>query len=216
MFRPIVTSLAPVTLIGGGEATPALLKKALRHAPTLVAADGGARRAMEAGAALAAVVGDLDSLGDLTLDPALLHHRPDQNATDFEKCLAAVDAPLILGVGFLGGRLDHQLAALSALLKEPRPVILLSQSELAFIAPRALTLDLEEGIRCALYPLLPATLTTRGLRYPLTDARVAPDGLTSTSNHVDASPISIVTDRHAVLVTLPLAALEAVLAALAR
>ena len=215
MFRPIQSPHTAVTLVGAGEASTALLNSALRHAPCLVAADGGARLALEAGHEPHRVVGDFDSSADLEIEAARRLHRPDQNFTDFEKCLVATEAPLFLGVGFLGGRIDHQLAAFSALLKEPRPVVLLSSRELAFIAPPALSLSLPAGSPISLYPLLPATLTTEGLRYPLDAAAVAPDGLTSTSNHVERGPVRIVTDRHAVLVTLPLAALEAVLAALA-
>ncbi|MEM9855035.1 MAG: thiamine diphosphokinase [Pseudomonadota bacterium] len=214
MFRPILSSHRPITLVGGGEAKPALVKKAFSRAPTLVAADGGARLALEAGVRPAAVIGDFDSLGALDLPPDILHHQPDQNATDFEKCLAALEAPLFLAVGFLGGRLDHQLAAFSTLLKDHRPIVLLSDTELAFIAPPSITLDLVEESPISVFPLLEARLTTRGLRYPLTDAPVAPDAQTSTSNHVAARPVEIIADRHALLVSLPLAGLDAVLAAL--
>ena len=214
MFRLIHSPTTPVTLVGGGEASPGLVNVALHLAPTLVAADGGARLAREAGAMPEAVIGDFDSLGALDIPKDRLHHRPDQNATDFDKCLAEVDAPLFLAVGFLGGRLDHQLASMTTILREPRPVILMSGSEIAFIAPRRIALDLPPESPCSLYPLIPAILTTRGLRYPLTAAKVAPDGLTSTSNHVKDGPVMIETDRHAVLVTLPLQALGIVCDAL--
>ncbi|MEL6689704.1 MAG: thiamine diphosphokinase [Pseudomonadota bacterium] len=216
MFRPIHSPERPVTLVGGGDASPSLLKTALSHAPRLVAADGGAAHALEAGVMPEAVVGDFDSLGGLDLPGAIKHHMPDQNQTDFQKCLSIVDAPLIIGVGFLGGRLDHQLAALTTLLQEPRPVVLLKPGELAFLSPRDLTLDLPEGMAIGLYPLLEALLTSRGLRYPLSAARVAPDGLISTSNHVEGGPVELSVDRRSLLVTLPLEALEAVLSALAR
>ncbi|MCH2075578.1 MAG: thiamine diphosphokinase [Rhodobacteraceae bacterium] len=216
MYRPIHSPDQPVTLVGGGEASPALLKTALAHAPRLVAADGGAGHALEAGVLPEAVVGDFDSLGGLDLPGAIKHHMPDQNQTDFQKCLSVVDAPMVLGVGFLGGRLDHQLAAMTTLLQEPRPVVLLKADEIAFLSPLKLTLDLPEGMAIGLYPLLSARLTSRGLRYPLSDAEVAPDGLISTSNHVEGGPIEISLDRRALLVTLPLEALETVLDALAR
>ncbi|MEL7299070.1 MAG: thiamine diphosphokinase [Pseudomonadota bacterium] len=215
MFRPIQSPERPVTLLGGGEATGSLVNTALTFAPLLVAADGGARLARQGGHKLRAVIGDFDSLDAEDLGNAERLHRPDQNSTDFEKCLAAVEAPLFLGVGFLGGRLDHQLAAFSALLKEPRPVVLLSKTEIAFLAPRTFTLDLKEGTPVALYPLLPARLTTTGLRYPLDDAPVSPDGMTSTSNTALGGPLTVRVDRRSVLVMLPLAALGQVCAALA-
>ena len=217
MFRPIPPQSGPVTLVGGGEATPQMLTKLLRLAPLCVAADGGACVALDAGVIPDAVIGDFDSLdarARSSLPPERVHHRPDQNSTDFEKCLSAVEAPLILGLGFLGKRMDHTLAAYSALLKDDRPIVLLSETELCFVAPRQITLDMRPGTPMGLYPLLAARLTTTGLRYPLTDAAVAPDGLTSTSNHA-TGPVSIATDRHAVLTILPEACLDQVIEALA-
>ena len=48
---------------------------------------------------------------------AAVHAVGEQETTDLEKCLYSVEAPLFLGVGFLGGRVDHQLAAMNALVK---------------------------------------------------------------------------------------------------
>ncbi|MEO0484621.1 MAG: thiamine diphosphokinase [Pseudomonadota bacterium] len=215
-YRPISTDGAPATLVGGGEGSASLLNLALSHAPLLVAADGGIHLAQAAGVTPAAVIGDFDSATPGSLAGTDIRHRPDQNLTDFQKCLAEVDAPLFLGVGFLGGRLDHQLAAFSAILGEPRPVVLVSHTELAFIAPERLALNLGEGTPLSLWPLRAATLTTTGLRYPLTQAAVAPDGLTSTSNHVEGGPVTITSDRRALLVTAPLGTLPVVIAALAQ
>ncbi len=214
MIRPILETDAPVTLVGGGQANTTLLAKALSFGPILVCADGGARLAAQAGLLPAAVIGDFDSLGDLELPKERLHYLPDQNSTDFEKCLTHIAAPLFIGVGFLGGRLDHQLAAMTVLLGEERPVILVSERECAFVAPAQMQLELPPSSPIGFYPLRQARLTTRGVRYPLKNAKVAPDGLISTSNHVEAGQVEVFTDRHAVLVTLPLGALEAVLVAL--
>lgn len=218
MFCPIVSKTAPVTLIGGGEATPYLVNLALSHAPTCVAADGGAAVALAADAVPEAVIGDFDSLDDATraaIPSDRLFPNADQNSTDFQKCLAAIDAPLILGVGFLGRRLDHTLANLSALLGEARPVILLSLEEICYITPAEHALDLPEGTPIGFYPLRSATLSTQGVKYPLHAAQVAPDGLISTSNHA-LGPVGVRVDRAAVLITLPLAALPLVIAQLVR
>ncbi|MEM1038226.1 MAG: thiamine diphosphokinase [Pseudomonadota bacterium] len=213
MFCPILSSEEPITLVGGGEGSVQVLNKALQFAPLLVAADGGARLAFEAGHVPRAVVGDFDSLGDLELGETELIHTKDQNLTDFQKCLASLEAPLFVGVGFLGGRLDHQMASFTALLQDTRPIVLLSETEIALIAPRRIRLDLPLGMAFALYPLLETRLTSRGLVYPLEKAEVAPDGLISTSNEV-AGPVEIETDRHGVLIIAPLAALEPVVRAL--
>ncbi|MEM8592293.1 MAG: thiamine diphosphokinase [Pseudomonadota bacterium] len=216
MFRLIQSPHEAVTLVGAGDATIELLKIALTHAPVLVAADGGARLALEAGVMPRAVIGDFDSSGDLDLPKEVRIVQPDQNSTDFDKCLRAIDAPLFIGVGFLGGRLDHQLASLTTLLGDQRPIVLISAHELAFIAPRDIEIELPDGSPCAFYPLIAARLTTCGVEYPLSDADVAPEGLISTSNSVSGGRVRIATDRHGVLVTLPIAALPAVLRALGR
>ncbi|MEM1372912.1 MAG: thiamine diphosphokinase [Pseudomonadota bacterium] len=213
MFGPIQSHGQPVTLVGAGDGSVELLKMALARAPTLLAVDGGAALAMEAGAEMAAVVGDFDSIGDLNLPKDLLLHTPDQNLTDFQKSLAATDAPGILAVGFLGGRLDHQLAAFTALLQDRRPIVLMSETELAFLAPAELSLDLPEGSAISFYPLTDARFDSSGVAYPLSDAAMAPAGLISTSNMVAGGPVRL-RATGGVLVTLPLAGLDAVLAAL--
>ncbi|MEL6608312.1 MAG: thiamine diphosphokinase [Pseudomonadota bacterium] len=217
MFRPIVACPNAVTLVGGGEANATSLTKALSHAPTLVAADGGAAACLAAGHVPDAVIGDFDSLSDdaaADIPQGRLHHVASQDDTDFDKCLKRIEAPGILGVGFLGGRIDHQLAAFSSLMRDPRPIVLISKREVVFMAPRALRLRLAPGDPIAFYPLRPVELTTRGVRYPLAATTVAPDGIISTSNHVADPEVEIVTDRAGVLVTMPLAALEPVLDAL--
>ena len=62
MIEPIVDSLEPITLIGGGEATSEDLQEALTLAPICVAADGGAALALDARVELAALIGDFDSV----------------------------------------------------------------------------------------------------------------------------------------------------------
>ncbi|MGR3491409.1 MAG: thiamine diphosphokinase [Shimia sp.] len=213
----VVSSPTPVTLLGGGPVDADALRAAHDLAPRVVCADGGANTALAHGIAPDAVIGDFDSISAeaRTAFRDRLHPRPDQNSTDLEKAIAATDAPLLVGVGFLGGRIDHQMASLSALLKTSRPIVLVHSDELAFIAPMRLALELSEGTPIGLYPMLRCRLTSTGLAYPLANAEVAPDGLISTSNRVTAPSITLETDRRAILVTLPLAALPLVAQALA-
>ena len=62
MNKLIVDEMTPVTLVGGGHLGLEDLNEALRHAPVLVAADGGAGAALEQGHVPEAVIGDFDSL----------------------------------------------------------------------------------------------------------------------------------------------------------
>lgn len=166
-----------VTLVGGGPVTAPMLAAARRLAPRLVAADGGWDRAMALGHRPEAVVGDLDSISPAGRAGAI--HDPDQDTTDFQKALARIAAPFVIGVGFLGGRMDHALAALSAL---PERVILLGEDDLAFRPPADLRLDLAAGTRVSLFPLGPAKGESTGLEWPLTGLRFAPDARLGTSN----------------------------------
>mmetsp|Transcript_23949 Transcript_23949/g.43683 ORF Transcript_23949/g.43683 Transcript_23949/m.43683 type:complete len:124 (-) Transcript_23949:13-384(-) len=117
----IVDSLGPVTLVGGGAGSVADVAEAMSLAPLCVAADGGARLALAAGVEVHAVIGDFDSIGP-ELDQIAPERRiriSEQDSTDFDKALRHVAAPVVVAVGFTGGRLDHQLAALHVLAAYP-------------------------------------------------------------------------------------------------
>ena len=110
----------PVTLVGGGSVAPADLAAALAIAPEAVAADGGGDHALPDGHAFRVVIGDMDSLSGaerLRAAGVPIHEVEEQDSTDLEKCLYSVEAPLFVGLGFLGGRIDHHLAAMNALVK---------------------------------------------------------------------------------------------------
>lgn len=208
----------PVTLVGGGAATAADLTLARGYAPDVFAVDGGAVLAVRAGVPLRAVIGDFDSLPDdirAGLDPQSLWHITEQDDTDFEKALRRVRAPLIIGVGFTGGRLDHQLAALSALLRfHEQPCVLLSETEIIFHCPPKLRLDLPEGAVVSLYPLAPVTGRSTGLQWPIDGLSLSPGGRIGTSNRALGGRAEISVDAPGLLVLLPRAMLGAVTRAL--
>ena len=113
-----------VTVIGGGEVAAADLEAALAIAPVLVAADGGADRALELGQPPDWVIGDLDSISDRArrlIPRERVIGVAEQDSTDFGKCLERIEAPLVLAVGFAGLRLDHTLAALTLLVRHGAP-----------------------------------------------------------------------------------------------
>ncbi|TPE53542.1 thiamine diphosphokinase [Amaricoccus solimangrovi] len=208
-LRPVLYRAAgPVTLVGGGPVTPAALAAALALAPEVYAADGGGDVALPAGHRLRAIIGDIDSLGS---DPARegappVHRIAEQDTTDLEKCLYSIEAPLYLGVGFLGGRVDHELAALNALARHPeRRMILIGESDLCLRCPEAgLRLSAEAGERVSLFPMGPARGTRSvGLTWPVTDLELAPAGRIGTSNSALGGPLEIGFSGGPVLVILP-------------
>lgn len=216
MNAKIVHSSAPVTLIGGGEANLDMLNALLRHAPRVVAADGGASLALKAGVMPLAVIGDMDSLGpdDLArIDPALVHTVAEQDSTDFEKALSRIDAPLILGLGFLGARRDHELANYNTLVRHAhRPCVLAGGDEIVMLAPPALRLDLAPGTRVSLFPLRAVTGQSTGLRWPIDGIGFAPDGRVGTSNEA-TGPVHLEFDGPGMLLILPRSALAQVVQA---
>jgi len=220
MPNRLVQSRSPVTLLGAGQVSAATVRDALRIAPYLVAADGGANMANAAGFLPDTVIGDLDSI-----DPEVLSLIPEQNlwkideqdTTDFEKCLGRIDAPFILGLGFFGARMDHALAVLSALTRfcEKRCLIV-GEADVVFHAPagRRLSLALAAGARVSLFPMAPVAGRSTGLVWPIEGLAFAPAGRIGTSNAA-TGPVSLTFDGAGMLVMLGRADLGAAIAALA-
>ncbi len=221
MTRILYRFHSTITLVGAGPVRPSLLQSALALAPIAIAADGGAETLVTLGRPIHAIIGDLDSI-DITenwLNSGVKIHRIDeQETTDFEKCLYSIDAPLFLGLGFLGGLTDHALAALNALMVyENKRIILLGEEDLTFLAPRELLVNLPVGTRVSLFPLAETTgVSSIGLRWNVAGLRMSPDGRIGTSNQVTESPVRLEFDRRGILVTLPIAQLPAAMAALQR
>ena len=220
MTAPIVQISQPVTLIGGGWLGRNDLRLALERAPYLVAADSGAARALAAGHVPKAVIGDFDSLaaGERARIPhGDLFAIREQDSTDFDKALRNIAAPVVLGVGFLGGRADHQLAAFNTLVRRAdRPCVLLGPREVVFHAPagRRLSLALAAGARVSLFPMAPVAGRSTGLVWPIEGLAFAPAGRIGTSNAA-TGPVSLTFDGAGMLVMLGRADLGAAIAALA-
>ncbi|APG47644.1 thiamine diphosphokinase [Phaeobacter porticola] len=217
MKELIVERLKPVTLVGAGAIDPGDLEMSLALAPTLVAADGGARVALEGGHSPVAVIGDLDSLApdvQAELPPNVLHHVTEQTTTDFDKALRMIAAPVVLGVGFLGGRLDHQLAAFNTLVQpHPSPCVLLGPQEVVFHLRGEVGLSLDAGELVSLFPMQPVTGWSEGLEWPIKGLHLDPMARIGTSNRA-TGPVRLRADGPGMLVLLPRARLGMVVAAL--
>ncbi|WP_432447979.1 thiamine diphosphokinase [Aliiroseovarius marinus] len=213
-FLPITQN---VTLLGGGEVTPENLSECLTRAPDLVAADGGADLALGFGQRPLAVVGDMDSVSDRAreaLGAQAFYETPDQDRTDFDKALSLIEAPLILGLGFMGKRMDHTLAAFNTLIRQPdKPVILVGESDIVFHLSRPLDITLPKDSAFALFPMAKCRVTSTGLKWPATGMEMAPWARIGTSNIVTGPRVSVQTDGPGMLVIVPRTHLDAVIAA---
>ena len=217
MNQVIVDALDGITLVAAGPVSARNLQIARRRAPVVVAVDGGADRALGLGAEPVAVIGDLDSLGDAARHrlAGVLHPISEQETTDFDKALRSIRAPFVIALGVLGGRLDHELAALSTLVAQTRrPVIALGREDVAFAAPLHLVLTLRAGDRLSLFPFARVSGQSLGLDWPIDGLDFRPDGRIGTSNCVSDGEVSLRFDGAGVLVILPRNRLDAVLDAL--
>jgi thiamine pyrophosphokinase len=210
----------PVTLLGGGPVAPRLLTTALALAPTVIAADSGAEVDLPPGHLVHAAIGDMDSVADtaaLAAAGIAVHAIAEQETTDFEKCLYSVEAPLFLGLGFLGGRIDHALAAMNTLVRYPQKrVVLFDASDVCFLCPHELALDLDRGTRVSFFPMGPVTgVRSEGLRWSLRDLALRPDGQIATSNEALGGPVRVGFDERRVVVVLPARLLGQVIVQLA-
>lgn len=186
MIPPLVISDQGVTVVGGGAVSPVDLQVALTVAPTLVAADSGADRALALGQPPDWVIGDLDSISEAArriIPEKRIAHIAEQDSTDFTKCLTRIAAPFVMAVGFSGIRLDHTLAALTTMASVTRPpVIMLASDDIVFLAPARMTLPLMPGTRVSLYPMGPARGVSTGLEWPIEGIDFAPGSRVGTSN----------------------------------
>lgn len=214
----IVDSLEPITLVGGGFVDRGDLISCLSFAPKVIAADSGAQVCQDLGAPPDAVIGDMDSVSEDVLSklpPDRIHQIKEQNSTDFDKALRSISAPLVLGVGFCGGRLDHELACFSTLLQRPdRRCILLGPEDILFLAPPELSLPLDSGTRVSLFPLAPVQGRSQGLEWPVDDLFFEPGGQLGTSN-LSTGPVRMTWEQPGMLVILPKACLGIAVTALA-
>ena len=170
--------LPHIILVGGGPVDTQQLKY-WHNKGKLIAVDGGLNRLMEEGFQPERVIGDMDSA-----DPAYLEkcHKAgipvdfiaDQNSTDLEKALRAYPEGIIIGIGFLDGRIDHSLAALHALIHAGGVgrVLLIGACDALLMCQSEITFSLPKEARLSVWPIGKITFSSSaGLVWPL-------DGLT--------------------------------------
>ncbi len=213
----IVHEMEPIALIGGGTLNTGDFDACLALTSYVVAADGGAAVCVNHDVIPNAVIGDMDSVDEETLSrlpPERIHRVLEQDSTDFDKALRNISAPLIIGAGFTGGRMDHELACFNAMLRHAdRRCILVGECDIVFLAPPTLTMPLVAGTRVSLFPLSRVAGHSQGLRWPIGGLDFRPDGKIGTSNEA-VGPVTLDWDRAGMLVILPRDCLEGAVKAL--
>lgn len=201
----------PALLILNGPVTdPAAVKRRAAAAGFVVCADGGAKVARTLGLRPRVVIGDFDSL------PKPLPRwkgttwlfDDDEDLSDFEKALRFLEeggAGAAWVVGLWGGRPDHQLVNLAVFEKWSSRLALASVDPgwSAVLGPGKHVIPCAKGARLSLVAAgAPATVTTSGLRYPLTGFKLE-KGSRGLSNEAVSTPVAIRVLKGRVWVSLP-------------
>ncbi len=199
-----------ILLIGNGEEVSAkLLRQLAREHDVVIAADGGATKALRAGVKPDYVVGDLDSIfkRDLKkLQPRVVYVSTQQN-TDLEKALYYAThtfAPqAITLVGFVGDRWDFALGNMLHLARYARKyrITLAGNKWRMCLITCAMTFPAKLNKRVSLVPLTPCSgVTLTGLKYPLSNETLPVGTTRSLSNETAARTFTIQLSRGVLLV----------------
>lgn len=196
---------------GAAEALIGVLDKA----DCVVAVDGGLRHCLALGVRPTILIGDLDSADPKLVDQArssgtTVHEFPaDKDATDLELALemaATAGASSVTVLAAFGGRLDHELATLSLLAAHRWSDLVVTATDGArhvHVVRDHCALDAEPGITLSLLPWHGPVygVTTEGLKWPLTDATLAP-GTTHGVSNVAVDPVQQVAISQGVLLVI--------------
>jgi len=181
------------------------LSELVQHADHIVATDGALDHAIKCGVEVNTLIGDLDSLADPTQledrfpDMEILRYPTDKDWTDLELAVdwALEQSPVSIAVfGATGGRIDHTMANLALLekgLHSGIPIELISGNESVRLIQGNLAIDNAQiGDRVSLLPIsLFATISTQGLKFPLTSEKLFRGKGRGISNVVESTPVSI-------------------------
>lgn len=196
-----------VTYLGAGPAPGPVIQAALAAAPILVAVDGGVSHAAAIPVRPTRILGDLDSQPKALpegFEDIPVTHIAEQESTDFDKALRTVPADLAIGVGFLGGRVDHELACFHTLMRYAhRRVLLLSETDVVTLAAPRGVMRLAVDTRLSFFPLQPVRVTSTGVRWPLTAEWLDPRDRIGTSNLVMAGRVTLETSDPGCLIIAP-------------
>ena len=193
--------------MGSADFSDDLFKEVYDNELPIIAADGGANFLAENNIYPELVMGDLDSVSEQNvqnIEPKKIIRIPDQDSTDLEKVLFNTQSPLTIGIGFLGSQIDHELAALSALVKfSHKKIILIGEKDIVFLVPPSFSLSSFDGMRVSLYPLGSVKVQSDGLKWSTEGLTLKPTDKIGTSNQAVGKIIKLVPDEPKLLLILP-------------
>lgn len=198
-FPRLLTPVRALVFANGDPPSLALIDQLHHGAALVVAADGGADKALALGISVDAVVGDLDSVSDAAraaIPPDRFHLVARLDTTDLQKAIAfaiekGCDTVDVVAAG--GGRADHALANLSVITLfrgQARVRIHDDLFEVSLVEGRSV-IEAEPGTLISLIAIGPCRgVTTTGMRWDLTEFTL-PFGPRGIHNEVAISPATV-------------------------
>ena len=200
-----------VLVITGGPLPRAVGR--LPEADMVIAADQGADNAIALGLTVDLLVGDLDSVSEETLAAChtVVQHPVDKDVTDLELAMAAaVDAGagVVTVVTSAGGRFDHALANLLVAASDrwsALKVDLVVDRARVHVVRGTVVLEGRVGEPVSLLAVGESVsgVSTTGLRWPLSDARLEAGLGLGVSNEFAQPEASVAVGTGVVLVIVP-------------
>lgn len=167
-----------------------------------IAADGGVLNALDNGCKPVIIIGDGDSIKEV---PKAYKEKiqgipyipaPDQDFTDFEKALHYLKEKGYTYINvycFSGDRVDHMISGLSICSSfKTMTVVLFTSSQIVMMLPKSFFLQINPRTIISLLPFPTAyEVTTSGLQWNLSNARLELGGFLSVSNKTLQSEVNI-------------------------
>jgi len=175
-----------LAVLGGVSSANQSLSHLAEKADWIIAADSGQDICQAAGFRPHLVVGDFDSLSQ-KLPGVEYHEDPDQDRSDCDKLLSALDAEgeadIVIG-GLEGDRLDHVLSSLTSIAQSPlSPRILLMGGVGHVLRPGSWKFpEFSPETEFSVLPLMKSVVTVTGVRWELHQAELEFGTYVSLSN----------------------------------
>ena len=157
----------------------------------LIGVDAGAGYLARNGKKMRLAIGDFDSDNELELisknaqETIVLNRRKDD--TDLEAAVnwAKSRYEKMIVLGALGGRLDHEYAALSLLTIRDLPIVFYNYQNKIYRLNQGEYTIKKDGYRfLSFFPLSEGIITITGVDYPLSQRKVNPNDLYLISNEI--------------------------------
>jgi len=180
-----------ILLIANGKGeNAAFIKAAAKDCDFVLAVDGGADNALNAGVKPDMAIGDLDSISasaKAALGKDKIFKVCRQDNTDLEKALDFTSVLRPQNVTIIcasGGRLDFTLSNFSSVFNYTKKlnIVLKGKGWKIYPAEKSAVYECKKGVTVSLIPMGTVSgITLENLKYPLKDATLKP-GMTAVSN----------------------------------